>query len=169
MPLECERLQGFPDGWTDLTGCDVDAVTERVAASLLLDESGTEALRRKVRRWSKSCPDGARYKAIGNSMATPVMRWIGERILMVDSLDDGRTYFEGNDFARRLDGLIKADGRPLVEIGEVMEPLSPTTAVRNIRKWCGGHAYPCFESLMSLRRALGCTWVELLGSDGEQS
>ena len=49
-PVECERLQGFPDGWTD------------------------------VRR---DTPDGPRYKAIGNSMAVPVMRWIGQRIQAV--------------------------------------------------------------------------------------
>jgi DNA (cytosine-5)-methyltransferase 1 len=32
------------------------------------------------------CPDGPRYKALGNSMAVPVMKWIGERIKTVDSL-----------------------------------------------------------------------------------
>ena len=46
-PTECERLQGFPDGWTDI---------------------------------SEKTPDSPRYKAIGNSMAVPVMRWIGQRI-----------------------------------------------------------------------------------------
>jgi DNA (cytosine-5)-methyltransferase 1 len=46
-PLECERLQGFPDGWTDIPGAK----------------------------------DSPRYKAIGNSMAVPVLRWIGQRIL----------------------------------------------------------------------------------------
>ena len=45
-PLEWERLQGFPDGWTDIPGAS----------------------------------DTARYKAIGNSMAIPVMRWLGDRI-----------------------------------------------------------------------------------------
>jgi len=49
-PMECERLQGFPDGWT--------AIPFR----------------------GKPAADGPRYKAIGNSMAVPVMRWIGERI-----------------------------------------------------------------------------------------
>ena len=53
-PLECERLQGFPDNWT---------------------EGGSDA---------------ARYKALGNSMAVPVMRWIGERIQLVQDLIDGR-------------------------------------------------------------------------------
>lgn len=46
MPVECERLQGFPDGHTDIPGAK----------------------------------DGPRYKALGNSMAVPVMRWIGKRI-----------------------------------------------------------------------------------------
>lgn len=49
-PRECERLQGFPDDWT------------------LVPHRG------------KIAADGPRYKAIGNSMAVPVMRWIGERI-----------------------------------------------------------------------------------------
>lgn len=50
MPLECERLQGFPDGWT------------------------------AVKCNGKLASDSVRYKALGNSMAVPVMRWIGERI-----------------------------------------------------------------------------------------
>ena len=49
-PMECERLQGFPDDWT--------AIPYR----------------------GKTAPDGPRYKALGNSMAVPVMRWIGQRI-----------------------------------------------------------------------------------------
>ncbi len=53
-PLECERLQGFPDGWT--------AVPYR----------------------GKAAADGPRYKAIGNSMAVNVMSWIGQRIALVD-------------------------------------------------------------------------------------
>lgn len=54
MPVECERLQGFPDKYT------------------LISWRGKEAT---------ECPDGPRYRAIGNSMAVPVMRWIGERIV----------------------------------------------------------------------------------------
>lgn len=50
MPTECERLQGFPDGWTD------------------------------IQFKGKPATDTARYKALGNSMPVPVMRWIGERI-----------------------------------------------------------------------------------------
>ncbi|MBK4364275.1 phage N-6-adenine-methyltransferase [Enterobacter hormaechei] len=55
-PIECERLQGFPDNHT------------------LIGWRGKDAV---------ECPDGPRYKAIGNSMAVPVMRWIGERIAAV--------------------------------------------------------------------------------------
>jgi len=52
-PTECERLQGFPDGHT------------------LIPWRG---------RLASDCPDSPRYKALGNSMAVPVMRWIGKRI-----------------------------------------------------------------------------------------
>ena len=52
-PTEAERLQGFPDGHT------------------LIPWRGKPA---------DECPDGPRYKTLGNSMAVPVMRWIGERI-----------------------------------------------------------------------------------------
>lgn len=50
-PTECERLQGFPDGYT------------------------------QVPYRNKPAADGPRYKALGNSMAVPVMRWIGARIV----------------------------------------------------------------------------------------
>jgi DNA (cytosine-5)-methyltransferase 1 len=56
-PRECERLQGFPDDYT--------LVTYR----------------------NKPAADGPRYRALGNSMAVPVMRWIGERIAMVDRME----------------------------------------------------------------------------------
>lgn len=61
-PVECERLQGFPDNWTRIP------------------------YRGKP---EDECPDAPRYKAIGNSMAVPVMRWIGERIQMVEELRRG--------------------------------------------------------------------------------
>jgi DNA (cytosine-5)-methyltransferase 1 len=59
-PRECERLQGFQDDWT------------------LVPYRG------------KPASDGPRYKAIGNSMAVPVMRWIGERIAAVDAITADR-------------------------------------------------------------------------------
>jgi DNA (cytosine-5)-methyltransferase 1 len=52
-PRECERLMGFPDDYT------------------LIPWRGKPA---------DQCPDGPRYKALGNSWAVPVVRWIGERI-----------------------------------------------------------------------------------------
>ena len=58
-PKECERLQGFPDDWTKIPYRNKPA---------------------------DQCPDGPRYKACGNSMAVPVMRWIGERIQKIENL-----------------------------------------------------------------------------------
>lgn len=55
-PIECERLQGFPDNYTDIPY-----------------------------RNKPNAPDSGRYKALGNSMAVPVMRWIGERIRRVEN------------------------------------------------------------------------------------
>jgi DNA (cytosine-5)-methyltransferase 1 len=52
-PVECERLQGFPDNFTRIPW---------------------------KKKPAQDCPDGPRYKALGNSMAVPCMRWIGERI-----------------------------------------------------------------------------------------
>jgi len=56
-PRECERLQGFPDDYT------------------------------LIPYRNKSASDGPRYKALGNSMAVPVMAWIGKRIQMVADLE----------------------------------------------------------------------------------
>jgi site-specific DNA-cytosine methylase len=57
-PVECERLQGFPDNWSRIS-------------------------------WKgkpeEQCPDGPRYKACGNSMAVPVMAFIGKRIAEVEA------------------------------------------------------------------------------------
>ena len=55
-PLECERLQGFPDGYSD------------------------------VPHKGKPAADGPRYKALGNSWAINAARWIGERIDAVDAI-----------------------------------------------------------------------------------
>lgn len=60
-PVECERLQGFPDNWTQI------------------EWSGKGA---------EYCPDSHRYKAIGNSMAVPVMKWIGARIKYIQSITE---------------------------------------------------------------------------------
>lgn len=60
-PRECERLQGMPDDWTRVP------------------YRGKPA---------EKCPDTPRYRAIGNSMAVPVMRWIGERMQEVENEED---------------------------------------------------------------------------------
>ena len=88
MPVECERLQAFPDGWTDITGCDVDAITEKVARALRYEPESNEykALRRKVQKWSDGTPDTPRYKAMGNSMTTLVIELLGRRIQAYDEL-----------------------------------------------------------------------------------
>ena len=55
-PVECERLQGFGDNYTD------------------------------IKSKGKPTPDGPRYKALGNSMAVPVMAWIGARIQQYEDM-----------------------------------------------------------------------------------
>jgi DNA (cytosine-5)-methyltransferase 1 len=55
-PVECERLQGFPDGYTNIPW-----------------------------RGKSESPDGPRYKALGNSWAVPCVRWIGRRIAAATS------------------------------------------------------------------------------------
>ena len=57
LPIECERLMGFPDNWTQIPWRGKPA---------------------------EECPDAPRYKACGNSMCVNVMQWIGERIDIVD-------------------------------------------------------------------------------------
>ena len=57
-PTECERLQGFPDGWTAIPW---------------------------KKKSAEDCPDGPRYKALGNSMAVNCMEWIGQRINAIET------------------------------------------------------------------------------------
>ena len=75
-PVECERAQGFPDNHT------------------LISYRGKPA---------SKCPKGPRYKALGNSMAVPVMAWIGRRIQQVEDI------LGAGDYAK--DELAKAEGR----------------------------------------------------------
>ncbi|EEV2753705.1 Dam family site-specific DNA-(adenine-N6)-methyltransferase [Escherichia coli] len=74
-PVECERLQGFPDWHTLIpTGKRKKVSSDELAylRNHYPDLSEEEA--------AMLAADGSRYKAIGNSMAIPVMRWIGDRI-----------------------------------------------------------------------------------------
>lgn len=75
-PVECERLQGFPDGWTAIPTDKRKKITDDELAYIrhhFSDMPEEEAHRQAA--------DGPRYKAIGNSMAVPCMAWIGKRIL----------------------------------------------------------------------------------------
>ena len=92
-PVECERLQGFQDNHTNLAGANPDEILGRMPQYQRADEKGKKALERKVRKWCKETPDGPRYKAIGNAFAVPVVRWIGERIQMIDEMASEGTPF----------------------------------------------------------------------------
>ena len=59
-PVECERLQGLPDGWTCTCGADDDLPACR-------------------------CADGPRYRALGNAMTMPVLEYLGRRIMAVEA------------------------------------------------------------------------------------
>lgn len=59
LPVECERLMGFPDGYTNIPFR------------------------------GKPASDSVRYKALGNSMAVPVLSWLGKRIIEVSSIGQG--------------------------------------------------------------------------------
>lgn len=82
-PRECERLQGFPDDYT-LIDYSRRADPKKVNADLLkyIMRSGC-SVERALQVYH--CPDGPRHKALGNSMAVPVMRWLGERIELVET------------------------------------------------------------------------------------
>jgi DNA (cytosine-5)-methyltransferase 1 len=100
-PMECERLQGFPDGYTLIPGRGksskkgqwFDAMLVQLArrdSAVVTSPDGyfytdLELLDRLAR-----CPDGPRYKALGNSMAVPVIRWIGQRIELYESISRGQ-------------------------------------------------------------------------------
>ncbi|ECG6338325.1 Dam family site-specific DNA-(adenine-N6)-methyltransferase [Salmonella enterica subsp. enterica serovar Poona] len=75
-PLECERLQGFPDFHTLIP---VNKRNTLIADELAyLREHFPDMPEEEAHRLAA---DGPRYKALGNSMAVPVMRWIGKRII----------------------------------------------------------------------------------------
>lgn len=59
-PLECERLQGFPDGWTDI--------------------GPWEKVNKKGKVITVPCADSLRYKALGNSIALPPWSWVLKRL-----------------------------------------------------------------------------------------
>ncbi|MET4859440.1 phage N-6-adenine-methyltransferase [Morganella morganii] len=88
-PVECERLQGFSDNHTQISWRGKDAT---------------------------DCPDGPRYRAIGNSMAVPVMRWIGERILA--ALPEEETPDLRSDYVIELEELRNKPAHMLKDVGD---------------------------------------------------
>ena len=85
-PRECERLQGFPDDYT--------LIPHGKSHSKDFEEM-FNYLRRTYPKMSKAearrlAADGPRYKALGNSMAVPVMSWIGKRIQLVEDILNGK-------------------------------------------------------------------------------
>ena len=76
-PVECERLQGFPDGYTNIPWRTYqEAQRKGTSYETLLAQRGMTLRGPSI----EECPDGPRYKALGNSWAVPVVRWIGRRI-----------------------------------------------------------------------------------------
>lgn len=78
--VECERLQGFPDNWTLIEG-DWRERRPHDRAETVAYLMNNHGFSHNEAHALADCPDGPRYKAIGNSMATRVVRWIGERIV----------------------------------------------------------------------------------------
>nr|WP_322957952.1 phage N-6-adenine-methyltransferase [Providencia sp. 23021821] len=85
-PVECERLQGFPDNHTKVP-----------FNNKAIDD----------------CPDGHRYRALGNSMAVPVMRWIGERICNAVA-----QAIPQSDYVKKLNALKLQAAHELKEVGD---------------------------------------------------
>ena len=91
-PLECERLQGFPDGWTDALP---PSASSRFPGHSLYSNSPltTCSFRQTAHGWTdigpwtdsagklhKESSDSARYKALGNSIALPPWAWVLKRL-----------------------------------------------------------------------------------------
>ena len=80
-PVECERLQGFPDNYTRVPNWNG---WRKLDSSETPDQCISEGLEvklnKKTGKWRVKDVDGPRYKALGNSMATPCMFFIGSRI-----------------------------------------------------------------------------------------
>lgn len=102
-PIECESLQGFPDNHTKVPFKDKSI---------------------------GDCPDGHRYRALGNSMAVPVMRWIGERICAAVT-----QAIPQSDYVKKLNALKLQPTHKLNEIGDQWQ--SPENLVCGINSIYG--------------------------------
>lgn len=80
-PVECERLQGFPDDYTNIPWTEYQRLQRRAIKAGASYEAELRKRGKELRgKPVGDCPDGPRYKALGNSWAVPNVRWIGERI-----------------------------------------------------------------------------------------
>lgn len=121
-PVECERLQGFPDNYTNI---------------------------------KENCPDGPRYKALGNSMAVPVMAWIGARINQQIQEEDSPmidTLLEINEDLVEQIELLQARESALEE--ELAEAKSDGDDERAKVKDCLASAMTAHDQLESIREEL---------------
>lgn len=84
LPVECERLQGFPDDYTLIPWKAHQAWAKKKgthSSGKSFEEWLIETTGRGLRQpTTQDCPDSPRYKALGNSWAVPVAAWIGARI-----------------------------------------------------------------------------------------
>lgn len=124
-PTECERLQGFPDGWTDIG-----------------DWTDSKGKKRKT-------TDGNRYKALGNSFAVPVVRWLGERIERIEMSDICKPMYR----KARIGAKVRA------ETAASKFGVSITTLLN----WERGDTKPNADNIRDMARLYGVTTDYLLG------
>lgn len=122
-PTECERLQGFPDGWTDIG-----------------EWTDSKGKKRKT-------TDGNRYKALGNSFAVPVVRWLGERIERVTMTN------QSNYRKARVDAGIRAE-HAAAEMG---------VSVTTLFSWERGDTNPGADKVAIMARLYKVSADYLLG------
>ena len=79
-PIECERLQGFPDNYTNIPWTEYQRIQKQAAKAGTSFEAELKKRGKVLHTTVNECPDGPRYKALGNSWAVPNVRWIGKRI-----------------------------------------------------------------------------------------
>lgn len=134
-PKECERLQGFPDGWTLIPEKkrNILAADELAYLRLMYPDMPEEEAHRLA-------ADGPRYKAIGNSMPVPVMRWIGNRIANQIMLVTGE--IETQPAALPAPPAAKKKRAPARKIADDKYP-------RSFLKWAGGK-YSVLDEVLSM-------------------
>lgn len=120
-PTECERLQGFPDGWTDVPW-----------------------------KGKERAPDTLRYRALGNSMATPCMFWIGKRLEFVEREVLGLQ--EQNFRKARMEAGIRAE-RAAAELD---------VSITTLLNWERGDTRPSADKLVLMAKLYGTTADYLL-------